>query len=247
MQVDVSVSFPLAFVAGLVSFLSPCVLPVVPGYVMFVSGMTLDELEEAGARAGRRAAVLHTALFALGFGLVFMTFGAAASTFGQAIARALPTLTKVGGVLIALFGLYLLGAFRWGPFQREHRLHLAKKPGGAVGSVVVGMAFGAGWTPCIGPILGTILLYASLEATVLQGTLLLGVYGLGLAVPFVLAAGGLGWFLASRARFQAWARPLQRIAGAVLLLMGVLMASGQFAALTRALAGMGQLINLELQ
>lgn len=243
----VSISFPLAFLAGLLSFLSPCVLPVVPGYVTFVSGMTLDELGEDGGRAARRAAVLHTALFALGFGLVFMTLGATASMFGQAVARSLPLLMRIGGVLVVIFGLYLLGVFRWGSLQRERRFHLARKPGGAAGSVLVGMAFGAGWTPCIGPILASILLYASLEGTVLHGTLLLGAYGLGLAVPFILAAGGLGWFLASRKSLQSWAGPLQRGAGALLVAMGLLMASGHFAALTRALAGMGQLINLELQ
>ena len=243
---SVSISFPLAFLAGLVSFLSPCVLPEVPGYITFVSGMTLDELESDGGGA-QRAALLHTGLFALGFGLVFMTLGATASVFGQSVARALPVLVRLGGILIAVFGLYLLGALSWGPLQREHRIHLARKPSGAVGTVVVGMAFGAGWTPCIGPILGTILLYASLETTVVHGTLLLGAYGLGLAVPFMVAAAGLGWFLASGKRFRAWATPLQRIAGAILLVMGVLMASGQFSALTRALAGMGQLINLELQ
>jgi cytochrome c-type biogenesis protein len=244
---SVSVSFPLAFVAGLVSFLSPCVLPVVPGYVTFVSGMTLDELGEDGGRAARRTAVVHTALFALGFGLVFMTLGAAASAFGQAVSRSLPLLMRLGGVLVILFGLYLLGAFRWSPLLRERRFHLARKPGGVAGSVLVGMAFGAGWTPCIGPILATILLYASLEGTVIHGTLLLGAYGLGLAVPFVLAAGGLGWFLGSRSNLKSWALPLQRTAGALLVAMGILMASGHFAALTRSLAGMGQLINLELQ
>jgi cytochrome c-type biogenesis protein len=245
--VDVDVSYPLAFAAGLVSFLSPCVLPVVPGYLTFVSGMTLDELRGGDVVRARRRAVTHALLFGLGFGIVFMTLGAAASAAGQALARWLPLVTRVGGAVIALFGLYLLGALRLPWLARERRVQLASRPTGWIGSVAVGMAFGAGWTPCIGPVLASILLFAGLEATVMEGTLLLGTYGLGLAVPFVGAAVGFNWFLAGARRIHRWLPWVERGAGALLLLVGVLMLTGHFVALTAFLADLGQLVTLELE
>jgi cytochrome c-type biogenesis protein len=246
---EVTVSLPLAFLAGLLSFLSPCVLPVVPSYVAFVSGLTVDQLREEGVGAARRQAAVHAAMFGLGFGLVFMTLGAAATAAGQAFARALPVITRVGGVVVLLFGAYLLGAFHAVPvlrnLSREIRYHPASKPAGLVGSLLVGVAFGAGWTPCIGPVLGSILLYASLETTVLQGTLLLAAYGLGLAVPFVGAAVAFNWFLAGMERVRAWIVPVQRVAGALLVAVGLMMVTGHFADVSALLANMGQLINLE--
>ena len=154
---EVSVTYPLAFLAGVLSFLSPCVLPVVPGYITFVSGVTLEDLESGDVPGARRQAAFHALLFGLGFGLVFMTLGATATAFGRALAPWLGTLTRAGGVVIVLFALYLMGAFRVGFLARERRLHLSRKPSGWLGSVAVGVAFGAGWTPCIGPVLGSIL------------------------------------------------------------------------------------------
>jgi cytochrome c-type biogenesis protein len=244
---EISVSFPLAFAAGVVSFLSPCVLPVVPGYLTFVSGMTVDELRDGDAASARRHAVVHALLFGLGFGLVFMTLGAAATAAGQVLARWLPTITRIGGGVVILFGLYLLGVFRLPWLARERRVHLSSRPSGWLGSLAVGIAFGAGWTPCIGPVLATILLYAGLEATVLQGTLLLGTYGLGLAVPFVGAAVGFNWFLAGSRRIQRWLPWVERGAGAVLLALGLLMVSGHFITLTAFLADLGQAFTLELE
>jgi cytochrome c-type biogenesis protein len=244
--VDVQVSLPFAFLAGVVSFLSPCVLPVVPSYVAFVSGLTLDELTDESVPEARRAAVAHSALFALGFSAVFMTMGTAATALGVTIAGALPWLNRIGGALIALFGLYLLGALRAGALDRERRVAFARKPSGALGSLAVGVAFGAGWTPCIGPVLGTVLLYAGLETTRVQGTLLLGTYALGLGVPFVAAAAGLGTFLAASARLRRWLVPAQRLAGTVLVVIGFMMVTGHFARVSAFLAGLGQLINLDI-
>lgn len=241
----VTVSYPLAFLAGLVSFLSPCVLPVVPGYVTFVSGLTLEELRDGSRTDARRAAALHAALFAVGFGLVFMTLGAAASGLGQAFNRTLPWVSRLGGVVLVAFGLFLLGVVRVPALSREVRVHLTSRPAGAVGSLAVGVAFGAGWTPCIGPILASILLWAGLETTMLQGTLLLGTYALGLGVPFFGAALGFNWFLAGSRRAKRWLGPLERVAGAVLVLLGVTMITGHFTALTAFLADMGQLVTLE--
>ena len=241
-----SISLPFAFFAGLVSFLSPCVLPVVPAYLTFVSGLTMDELSEGSTTAARRTAVLHAALFILGFLLVFMTLGASATAAGQAFNRLLPTITRVGGVVVILLGILLLDWVRLPPLARDLRVHLRTKPSGAAGSVVVGIVFGAGWTPCIGPILATILLYASMEATVARGTLLLAAYGLGLGVPFMVAAIGFNWFLTSLEALRRWARPIQRFAGILLVAIGVLLVTGEFAAVSASLADLGQWIDLEL-
>ena len=241
-----SISFAFAFLAGMVSFLSPCVLPMVPTYVTFVSGLTLDELAESGVRGARKTAVIHSSLFVLGFLLVFMTLGASATTAGQAFNRMLPLITRVGGVAVILFGLLLLDWVRLPALARDVRVHLRSKPSGALGSVVVGIVFGAGWAPCIGPILATILLYATMEATVVRGTALLAAYGLGLGLPFLIAALGFNWFLTRFERVRRWARPLQRVAGILLVAAGILLVTGMFASVSASLADLGQWIDLEL-
>ena len=246
---DVDVSFPLAFLAGLLSFLSPCVLPVVPGYVTFVSGVTLDELREGNRTAARRRALVHSLAFGLGFGLVFMSLGMAATAAGQALTGWLPWITRAGGVVVIVFALWLLGPLRRVPalraLGREHRVHPETKPAGILGSVAVGVAFGAGWSPCIGPVLASILLYAGLESTMAEGTLLLATYGLGLAVPFVGSAVAFNWFLAGVDRLRRWLPWIERGAGALLLIIGLLMVSGHFVALNAFLADLGQLVDLE--
>jgi len=242
---SVEVSFPLAFFAGLVSFLSPCVLPVVPSCLAFVSGLTLGDLDAPSSAGVRGRAVLHATLFMAGFGVVFMTLGLVATAAGVRIAAALPWIHRVGGAVMVAFGLVLVG-LRVPGLGRDLRVHLSSRPAGALGSFATGVAFGAGWTPCIGPILGTVLLYASLESTMVQGTLLLATYALGLGVPFVVAAAGFSWFLAGSARVKRWIVPLQRIAGGVLIVVGLAMVSGQFARLAAFLAGLGQLVNLEV-
>jgi cytochrome c-type biogenesis protein len=242
------ISIGLAFLAGLVSFLSPCVLPLVPSYVTFVSGMTFEELtaEGGGAGAARRRAAVHAALFVLGFSLVFIGLGAGATALGASLRRALPLIQQVGGLVIAALGLYLLGVLRLGFLSRERRVHLARRPAGHVGSVVVGVAFGAGWTPCVGPVLASILLYAGMQETMWSGMGLLAVYSLGLGIPFFAAAVALNWYIAGAGRIRRWVRPLERVAGALLVVVGVLLFTGHFATLSSLLAGFGQLINVEL-
>ena len=240
-----SVSFALAFAAGVVSFLSPCVLPLAPSYVTFVTGMSLDDLAGGDRRGARRQAALHAALFILGFTIVFVALGATATVFGAAIRRSLPAIQQVGGVVIVLFGLYLLGALRIPALMREGRVHLAKKPGGRLGSVLVGVAFGAGWTPCIGPVLASILLYAGMKASMAEGMLLLAVYAIGLGIPFFLVAVAFNWFLAGARVVRGRLRMLERIAGAFMVVVGAMLASGRFAVLSNYLAGFGQLLTLE--
>jgi cytochrome c-type biogenesis protein len=240
-----SVSLGLAFGAGLVSFLSPCVLPIVPSYVSFVTGLTLEELQEGDGRVARRQAAVHSALFILGFSALFVALGASATALGRVLVHYLPIMQQVGGVVIILFGLYMLGLLRIPALVEDRRVHLARKPAGKIGSVVAGVAFGAGWTPCIGPVLATILLYAGLEHSVARGTLLLAVYAFGLGLPFFVAAVALNWFLTSTHGLRRWLGVIERLTGAFLVLVGVLMITGRFAALSRFFAGFGQLVNLE--
>ena len=240
-----SVSFAMAFVAGLVSFLSPCVLPLAPSYVTFVTGMSLDDLASGDRRGARRQAALHAALFILGFTLVFLALGATATLFGAALRRLLPALQQVGGVVIVLFGLYVVGVLRPRVLMRERRVQLARKPTGRAGSVLVGMAFGAGWTPCVGPVLASILLYAGMQGTMGEGMLLLLVYALGLGIPFFLAAVAFNGVLAGTRLLRHRLRLIERTAGAVMLVVGVLLVSGRFAVLSNYLAGFGQLLTLE--
>ena len=237
-----SLSFGLAFVAGLVSFLSPCVLPLVPSYVTFVTGMTLDELTTNGRTAARRRAALHSLLFVLGFAMVFVALGATATALGVTLRRALPLLQEIGGVVIAAFGLSMLGVLRLSSLMRERRVHLSSKPAGLAGSVLVGVAFGAGWTPCIGPVLASILLYAGMEATMTRGMLLLTAYSIGLGIPFLVAAVGLNWYLAGARRVMRWLRPLELAAGVMLVVIGVLLFTGKFTVLSSFMAGLGQLV-----
>ena len=239
-----STSYGLAFVAGLASFLSPCVLPLVPSYVTFVTGMSLDELTHATRREARMRAAIHAGVFVLGFGLVFVALGATATALGATLRRSLPLLQQLGGIVIAAFGLYLMGILRIPALLRERRVQLASKPAGLGGSLVAGVAFGAGWTPCVGPVLASILLYAGLEATMTKGMLLLVAYTLGLGVPFFVAAVGLNWYLAGTQRLRRWLRPIEVGAGALLVVMGVLLFTGRFTALSNFLAGFGQLLDI---
>lgn len=240
------ISFPLAFAAGIVSFLSPCILPVVPSYVAFVSGLTLDDLRAGSIGHARTSAVINSLMFVAGFSAVFMTMGFVATATGQAVGHMLPWINRAGGGLIILFGLHVAGAVRLPLLRREFRKDLSSRPAGVLGSLFVGIAFGAGWTPCIGPVLASILFYTGLESTMVEGTLLLATYSLGLGIPFAGASVAFNWFLASVNNLRNWMVPLQRVAGTILVLIGFLMVTGRFATMTAFLAGLGQLINLEM-
>jgi cytochrome c-type biogenesis protein len=218
-----SLGLLVAFVAGLLSFLSPCVLPLVPSYIGFLTGMSLPEM--AGRR---RVALLHAVLFVLGFSLIFMLLGASATALGRALNYYQQWLQRIGGVLIILFGLVCLGVIRLSVLNQERRLQLEHKPVGFLGSAVVGMAFGAGWTPCIGPVLGAILGLAATTRDLSRGVLLLGMYSAGLAVPFLLAAVALDAFLDWFQRFRRYLPWVMRLSGALLVLVGLLMVTGEF-------------------
>jgi cytochrome c-type biogenesis protein len=223
----------VAFAAGVLSFLSPCVLPLVPSYIGFLTGMAFPEAE-----VRRRAALVHALLFVGGFSLVFILLGASATALGRALNYYQIWVLRVGGVLIILFGLLCLGAFSPRQLTRERRLQFQRKPVGYLGSALVGMAFGAGWTPCIGPVLGGILSLAAASTDVARGMLLLAVYSAGLALPFLIAAVALesflGWFQRFR-RFLPW---VMRITGVMLVCVGLLLVTGEFTRLAGWLQGL---------
>ena len=222
-----SVGLAIAFGTGLLSFLSPCVLPLIPSYLTFVTGVGFDDLTRA-----RRSAFVHAVLFVCGFTLVFVALGASATMLGQLLLHYRVWITRFGGALIVLFGLYLLGAVRVAAFDRERRVHLATKPVGYLGSVFVGVAFGAGWTPCLGPILGAILTYTATTADLSRGLPLLLAYSLGLALPFLLAAVAVERFLATVKRLRPHLARVSKVSGALLIIVGVLMMFDYFTVLS---------------
>ena len=233
MNEPAALGFMVAFAAGLLSFLSPCVLPLVPSYVGFLTGMTLPEVSER-----RRVALVHALLFVSGFSLVFVLLGASATALGRALNYYQIWLQRVGGVLIILFGLLCLGFFNFRSLSQERRLHLERKPVGYLGSALVGMAFAAGWTPCIGPVLGAILGLAATSADVSRGMLLLGVYSAGLALPFLIAAVAVDSFLDWFQRFRRFLPWVMRISGILLVFVGLLLLTGEFTRLAGWLQGL---------
>jgi cytochrome c-type biogenesis protein len=229
----VALGVVVAFAAGLLSFLSPCVLPLVPSYIGFLTGMTLSEVARR-----RRTALIHALLFVGGFSLVFVLLGASATALGRSLAYYQVWLQRVGGVLIILFGLLCLGAFRSRLVTQERRFHPERKPVGYLGSALVGMAFAAGWTPCIGPVLGGILGLAATSSDVSRGVLLLAVYSAGLALPFLLAAVAMDSFLDWFQRFRRFLPWVMRVSGILLVLVGVLLVTGEFTRLAGWLQGL---------
>ena len=233
MNEPAALGFMVAFVAGLLSFLSPCVLPLVPSYVGFITGMTLPEVS-----GRRRTALTHALLFVAGFSLVFVLLGASATALGRALNYYQVWLQRVGGVLIIIFGLLCLGVFKVGVLNQERRLHLDRKPVGYLGSALVGMTFGAGWTPCIGPVLGGILGLAATSNDVTRGMQLLAVYSAGLAIPFLIAAVAVDSFLDWFQRFRRYLPWVMRISGILLVFVGILMVTGEFTRLAGWLQGL---------
>lgn len=224
---SLGIGLTAALAAGLLSFLSPCVLPLVPSYLSFVTGQSLDDLEHGDAEL-RRTALVHSALFVVGFSSIFMALGASATFLGQLLREYQIWIARVGGVIVVMFGLHLLGVtpLRW--LQRERRVHLETRPVGYLGSYLVGVTFGAGWTPCIGPILGGILTFAATRQTLGEGVLLLALYSAGLAVPFLASTVGLTWFLSTFKRLRPLMVWVERVSGGLLVLVGLLLLSGQF-------------------
>ena len=223
-------SLPLVFGAGLLSFLSPCVLPLVPPYLTYMSGASFDQLRADGASHGVlwRRSVFTSLFFVLGFAVVFVTLGATATAFGQMFRQALPILTPIAGVIIIVMGLHFLGVLRLGVLDRQLRSSGPAAASGPVGGFLLGLAFAVGWTPCIGPVLAAVLAVASSKSTALEGAGLLAVYSAGLGVPFVLAGLAIGPFLSFFTRFKKHLGLVEKIMGGLLVLTGLLFLTGQF-------------------
>ncbi len=215
-----AVTYPTAFIAGLLSFFSPCILPLIPAYFTFITGFSLDELTDAGTSIRNRV-IRSTIAYVLGFSVVFILLGASASLLGNVIQAYSDVIRIGGGILIILLGIHLTGIFRFGALDLEKRIHLNKKPVHVLGSFFVGMAFGAGWSPCIGPLLGSILIIAGNQETVLEGMLLLSTYSAGLAIPFIIFSIFINFILIILNKARKVLKYINMIAGILLILMGI--------------------------
>jgi cytochrome c-type biogenesis protein len=233
------VSLVAAFVAGLLSFISPCVLPLIPGYISFVSGVSLEDMRAGapGAPAAPRWRILATSVsFVLGFSLVFVSLGASASALGQWLLPRLSLLGRIAGVVIILFGLHTMGVLRIGWLYSEKRVQARAKPAGLLGAGLVGIAFAFGWTPCIGPILAGILAIAAAQETVTRGIRLLAVYSLGLGIPFLVTALAIDRFFAAFARIRRYYRAIEMASGALLVVIGVLILTNRLTIIAQYLS-----------
>jgi cytochrome c-type biogenesis protein len=224
-----------AFLAGLVSFLSPCVLPLVPGYVSLISGAGVEELKSQQGSLLRKV-LINSAAFVIGFSVVFITLGAISTSVGQMLARYKSSLAQVAGVVIILFGLHLTGILKIKALYTDARLHQITGGTSPWGALAIGFAFAFGWTPCVGPILAVILGFAAAQDSVVKGILLLTVYSLGLAVPFLLTSLGIERFLKFYSRFRAHMHALEVGSGVLLILLGTLLVFGRFTIISRYLS-----------
>jgi cytochrome c-type biogenesis protein len=226
------IPLPLAaFVAGILSFLSPCVLPLVPGYVSLISGSSVEALQTQEQRVLRQV-MRSSLMFIAGFTLVFILLGAVATGIGQLTRQYYPLLTRIAGALIIVFGLHLTGIIKIRALYADRRLHQVKGGNSLWGAFVVGFAFAFGWTPCIGPILATILAFAAAEDTVLKGTALLAIYSMGLAVPFLLTSLGIDRFLSFYGRFRRHLHAVEVASGVLLIAIGLLVLTRHFSMLS---------------
>ncbi len=230
------ISFPLAFLAGVLSFLSPCVLPLVPAYVSFITGLSLDELKAAPRLSKTMGS---TIAFVLGFSTIFVSLGASSSLIGSFLIKYQDYLRIIGGILTIIFGLFIAGIVKLDFLMRERRFHIDKGPAGYVGAFLIGMSFAAGWTPCIGPILGTILIYASSQASATYGLKLLSVYSLGLAVPFILATLAINVFLGYTRKIHRFMKGIMLVSGLILIIFGIMLLTNRIGQLSGLFPDLG--------
>lgn len=230
-MLDVSVGG--ALIAGVLSFVSPCVLPIVPPYLAWLAGVSFNELKDESPGAEQRRRLIVAALaFVLGFTTVFVALGATASVIGKTIAQHFDTLALVAGAIIIAMGLHFLGVFRIGALYREVRVQVNRKPAGAIGAYVIGMAFAFGWTPCVGPVLAAILLVAGSAENAAFGGLLLAAYSLGIGIPFILAAVFASRFLGWANRVKKHMRKIEMAMGGLLVVTGILFITGQMSVIS---------------
>lgn len=227
------VSLGGALLAGLLSFVSPCVLPIVPPYLAWLAGVSFEDLKtEAPGAAQRRRVTLAAFAFVLGFTTVFVALGATASVLGKTIAQYFNILSVIAGVVIIIMGLHFLGVFRIALLYREARVQVDRKPAGFLGAYVMGLAFAFGWTPCVGPVLAAILFVAGSEGTAARGAILLAVYSLGIGIPFILAALFAGRFLGWATRLKQHMHKVEMAMGGLLVITGILFITGQMSVIS---------------
>jgi len=222
-----TVSYQAALIAGLLSFFSPCILPLIPAYFTFITGLSLDELTEDTGKT-RQKVILATLAYVCGFSTVFILLGASASFMGGIIARYSWIVRYVGGGIILVFGCHLLGLINIRGLNFERRIHLDEKPMHLMGTFVIGMAFGAGWSPCIGPMLGSILIVAGSQETVMQGIVLLSIYSAGLALPFLFISFFINRIIDIMRRATKVLGYVNKVAGVLLIIMGILLITDKF-------------------
>jgi cytochrome c-type biogenesis protein len=234
METSIGLSIVMAFVAGLLSFLSPCVLPLVPGYLSIISGVNLDQLKiDSQDKTLRRSVIISSIMFIIGFSITFIALGATATAVSQTLLVRMPMLRKIAGVVIVIFGLHILGIFRINALYQDKRMHNVQTKRGLLGALVLGLVFALGWSPCLGPILAGILAIAAEQDTVAKGIFLLMVYSLGLGVPFLATSMGLNRFLAFYTRFKKHFRALEIVSGILVLGIGVLIFTDQMTQMNR--------------
>lgn len=217
-----NVSLMIAFTAGLLSFVSPCVLPLIPSYVTYISGVSLEKLTVGDDKGARWGTFFHSIAFVAGFSLIFIMLGASATMLGQFMAKNQVIMRKIGGVIVVALGVHFTGIINFGFLQQYKKMEFATKPVGYLGSILVGMVFAAGWTPCIGPILASILLYASTSETMGKGIGLLAAYSLGLGIPFILSAIAINRFFRFFNGIKKYMRGISIISGVFLIIIGIL-------------------------
>jgi len=218
-----SISYAVAFAAGFLSYLSPCLLPLIPSFIAYISGVSFNDLKDSGAKSEvRRKTIVHSLLFILGFSVVFILLGLTATVMGKALWQYQKAIRIVGGVLIMLFGLNLMGILKFDFLLKERRFNAQVKRASYIGSFVVGVTFAAAWTPCAGPILGSILVLAGTKVDVIQGAKLLAVYSAGIAIPFFLTALLVNSFLEYFNRFKKILNVVNIVGGVFLVIVGIL-------------------------
>jgi cytochrome c-type biogenesis protein len=241
MEQELSLLF--VFAAGLLSFLSPCVLPLIPGYIAFVSGLSIDDMTERQSAGKKMAsATLSSVMFVLGFSAVFVALGASATWLGSFLVQRLPLLISIAGVVIIIFGLQQIGLFKFGFMQATKQIDLPAGKLGLFKAPLLGAAFAFGWTPCVGPILAAILTYAATMDTVGKGVLLLIVYSAGLGIPFLLTTVAMNGFFKLFSKIKKHMGLIQKISGAILVVLGILMITGKLTLITAKLGFLNGLV-----
>ena len=238
-----NISIFVAFIAGFLSFFSPCVLPLVPSYILYVSGISLKDISEGGdKRSETKAIIINSLLFIFGFSLIFILFGAAASLVGRVLYAYKDVIRIVGGALIIFFGFYIIGVFKFRLLDLEKRLSLKTKPSGYLGSIIIGITFAAAWTPCAGPIIGSILVLAGTQETLSSGVMLLIAYSFGLAIPFFVTSLAFNSALIYFKRINKYLGIIEKVSGFLLIVVGGLLLTNYFESIITYLALKGGLL-----